>query len=69
MSFTRGCSAKIKTVKSRDNIKLTNFFIIVNNIGRIAENQDCWYSRPMLEEIKLPIEQLREDIMNVWGRL
>ena len=56
-------------MKSRDNIKLTNFFIIVNNIGRIAENQDCWYSRPMLEEIKLPIEQLREDIMNVWGRL
>ncbi|MCI5519470.1 MAG: peptide chain release factor 2 [Treponema sp.] len=23
----------------------------------------------MLEEVKLPIEQLREDIMNVWGRL
>ena len=28
-----------------------------------------WYSYIMLEELKLPIEQLREDIMNVWGRL
>ena len=23
----------------------------------------------MLEELKLPVEQLREEIMNVWGRL
>ena len=23
----------------------------------------------MLEELKMPISQLREDIMNVWGRL
>ena len=28
-----------------------------------------WYSMAMLEEIKLPVEQLREEIMNVWGRL
>ena len=25
--------------------------------------------RLMLEELKLPIEQLKEEIMNVWGRL
>ena len=27
------------------------------------------YFIDMLEELKIPIEELREEIMNVWGRL
>jgi len=35
----------------------------------VVQNSFFVYSKDMLEEIKLPIEQLREEIMNVWGRL
>ena len=38
------------------------FLLVVNSL------YNC-YSIIMLEEIKIPIEQLREEIMNVWGRL
>ena len=40
-----------------------------HSIRDIVKNSFFVYSKDMLEEIKLPIEQLREEIMNVWGRL
>ena len=40
-----------------------------HSIRVIVKNSIFVYSICMLEEIKLPVEQLREEIMNVWGRL
>ena len=41
-------------------------FLFVNYVVKIGFY--CYFNS-MLEELKIPVEQLREEIMNVWGRL
>ena len=41
----------------------------VKKVKNVVKSPQNCYSKYMLEEIKIPIEQLRQDIMNVWGRL